>query len=536
MYLNYFGLTEKPFHSTPDPRFLYSSPSHREALAALIYGIEQRQGFATIVGEVGVGKTTILRAFLEHVNPELDRTIYIYNSNLTFKALLQRILDELDQEQSSHDVEEMIRQLQDVLIAQYRKKGTIVLLIDEAQNMPTATLENLRMLSNIETTTDKLLQIILIGQPELDTLLEENTLRQLRQRITLRTVIRPLTKAESLSYIQHRLAKSGAKLETVFERKAVNLIIRTAEGIPRRLNILCDNVLLTGFGYGQKPIPVKTVREVIADIDGGHSQAVMKWAPLSIAALLALVAIPWVYGTQDIFSGSSPEQKEVALQFKTQEDKDVTPTSNVDYRKVRNATTQKRSQSIMPPSMRVSSATDLTLAKHLPPPLIHGSVSLVEESSKQEGAESPTEYHTVQIINTKEKDEMSLLPTSETLTASTPPLESKKGSRRDPPLVVQKENPSRKGMKMPGANIHTRSRSQHAKEITSLTNSHSSLRSSVNILTYTIKSGDTLDSLLRNVYGRSSPRRMNLVLQHNPHIKSPGRLYPGQQLTFPALP
>ncbi len=537
MYLQFFGLTEKPFHSTPDPRFLYTSPSHREALAALIYGVEQRQGFATIVGEVGVGKTTILRAFLEHVNGELDRTIYIYNSNLTFKALLQRILDELDQEPCSHDVESMIQQLQDVLIAQYRKEGTIVLLIDEAQNMPVNTLENLRMLSNIETTTDKLLQIILIGQPELDTVLQENSLRQLRQRITLRTVILPLTKAESLAYIQHRLAKSGVKLETVFESKAVNLIIRTAEGVPRRLNILCDNVLLTGFGYSQKPIPVKTVKEVIADIEGEYSDGIRKWALASIAALLAIVTIPWVVGTQDIFSTRSPKDNEPTHQLLTKKDHPNAPTSIQEHQLTNNQRDVVKTEQISSALALPSSVTDLSLALDEPAPFTPNNDSFETNGQKTQemGKKQTTQYTSeiAQVIrreenNSDQRKKLSTVyhaPQAELNSMDTTPLELS--------LRGNSKNLSNKPRQKSQSDIFTKSSTHHRNNPSTLTLTDSSLSRLQKTQTYTIKNGDTLDSLLRTVYGRSSPTRMKQVLYHNPHIKSPSRLYPGQELTFP---
>ena len=168
MYLNFFGFRKEPFHITPDPEFLYLSPSHKQALGSIIYGIKQRKGFIAIVGEVGVGKTTILRAYLEKTRPQKGKTIYIFHSNVSFPLLLKTILQGLGLTPVSETPSEMLKQLHEALIEEYRSGGTVVLLIDEAQNMPIRTLENLRMLSNLESSTDKLIQTVLIGQPELE--------------------------------------------------------------------------------------------------------------------------------------------------------------------------------------------------------------------------------------------------------------------------------------------------------------------------------------------------------------------------------
>ncbi|MDH3772231.1 MAG: AAA family ATPase, partial [Nitrospirota bacterium] len=178
MYLAYYGLQREPFHTTPDPSFLFLSPSHKEALGAIIYGVEKRKGFIAIIGEVGTGKTSILRAYLERKAPQKQKTIYIFNPVLSFHELLIAIFRGLELVPRHDDVPEMVNQLHEALVAEFQAGGTVVLAIDEAQNMPVETLENLRMLSNLETSTDKLIQIILLGQPELDSLLKQSSLRQ----------------------------------------------------------------------------------------------------------------------------------------------------------------------------------------------------------------------------------------------------------------------------------------------------------------------------------------------------------------------
>ena len=277
MYLNFYSLKREPFHITPDPEFLYLSPSHKEALAAIIYGIEQRKGFVGIIGAVGVGKTTIVRTYLESVNKEKTKVIYIFNARLTFEGLLRAIYQELDLALNTNDIFDMINNLYKVLIDEYVKGNNIVLVIDEAQNIPIDTLEDLRMLSNLETSKDKLIQIVLIGQPEFGEGLNLERLRQLKQRIAIRANILPLSDKESLQYIEHRLRKAGLHSGAVFTQDALKLISKTANGIPRIINIMCDNALINGFGYQEKPVSSKIVREVIRDTEGKRRKSHLTW-------------------------------------------------------------------------------------------------------------------------------------------------------------------------------------------------------------------------------------------------------------------
>ena len=290
MYLDFYGLTREPFQITPDPEFLFLSPSHKEALASVIYGVEQRRGFVAIVGEVGVGKTTLLRSFLEKANRERLKIIYVFHSNISFHALLKTIFLELGIAAVSGDVPDLVHRLHRVLIDEYRKGNPVVLVIDEAQNMPVETLENLRMLSNLETSTDKLLQIVLCGQPELEQLLNRKELRQFRQRIAVRAALSPLSREESLQYIRHRLSKSLRKDTRIFSAGALDRIVRKSKGIPRTINILCDNALITGYGYQERKVSSRTVKEIIADLEGKKKPAFSRWSAAAAAFFLLLAA------------------------------------------------------------------------------------------------------------------------------------------------------------------------------------------------------------------------------------------------------
>lgn len=296
MYESFYNLRANPFHITADPAFLYLSPSHREALAAIAYGIGRKKGFIGITGEIGVGKTTVLRSYLEgigipNVQPP-EHIIYIFNANLSFPALLHTICRELDMPSTEGmEVYEIVNHLYTLLIELYRKQQTVVVVIDEAQNMPIETLENLRMLSNLETSRDKLIQIVLVGQPELDALLKRHELRQLRQRIAVRAQIRPLDAAESMAYLRHRLSLVTENPLDVFTPGALRAIVRSSGGAPRVINILADNALIAGFGYEKKPVTARIVREVVNDYTGQSNKSVFRLMLGTAAVALVLAGI-----------------------------------------------------------------------------------------------------------------------------------------------------------------------------------------------------------------------------------------------------
>jgi general secretion pathway protein A len=304
MYLSYYNLKKEPFHITPDPDFLFFSESHKQALASIIYCTEKKKGFVAITGGVGLGKTTILRSYLERMDNKRLKTIYVFNPNIPFKSLVAIIFHELGIKPLSYDISDMVEQLHLALIEEYSAGNDVILIIDEAQNMPVDTLENLRMLSNLETSTDKLIQIVLIGQPELDDILNKYELRQLKQRIAIRATICPLTREESLMYIKHRLKKAGLKegqLFTIFTKSALQLIIKHAKGIPRTINILCDNALINGFGYQQCPITLAIVKEVIADFKIKKDHFYLKAQYIYLTSLLLLFLIFWLSPYRPLF-------------------------------------------------------------------------------------------------------------------------------------------------------------------------------------------------------------------------------------------
>ncbi|MBW1855202.1 MAG: AAA family ATPase [Deltaproteobacteria bacterium] len=266
MYNTLYNFTEKPFNVTPDPTFLYLTESHKEALASMMYGINERKGFISITGEVGTGKTTLIHTLLGNLNEKV-KTVFIFHTNTTFEQLLKNILHELDIPVNGDDKITLLHKLNDYLIKRLSKDETLTIIIDEAQNLPKEVMEELRMLSNLETSKSKLLQILLVGQPELEMKLNSEDLRQLKQRIGIRRQIKPLSREESRKYIDHRLNLVGSSSKMVFSSEALSLICTYARGIPRVINVLCDNAFLIGYSESKKRINAHIVREVIKDME-----------------------------------------------------------------------------------------------------------------------------------------------------------------------------------------------------------------------------------------------------------------------------
>lgn len=267
LYQSHFGLTHAPFNVTPDPGFLYLSTSHREALAQLSYGIKARKGFVVLTGEVGTGKTTLIHSLLNDL-PEGTHTALVFSTVVTPIDLLRYVCEEfrlIELRQARAELHDYLVLLNEFLLEKYRSGDNCVLIIDEAQNLSAEVLESVRVLSNFETSTDKLLQILLVGQPELSARLNTPELRQLKQRVTLRHHLRALSVKECQEYIANRLQKAGGN-PAIFTATATEAIYQYSSGIPRLVNILCDNSLLTGYAVGKHEVDATIVREVADDL------------------------------------------------------------------------------------------------------------------------------------------------------------------------------------------------------------------------------------------------------------------------------
>jgi general secretion pathway protein A len=289
MYLSHFGFAEWPFSNTPDPRFVYLSPRHEEALAHLLYGVRERGGFVQLTGEVGTGKTTTCRYLLSQLPEGVDVALVV-NPMLTPEELLATVCDELG---APYAAEARTRKtfvdvLYRHLLAAHGRGRRTVLIIDEAQNLSADALEQLRLLTNLETSTDKLLQIILIGQPELTALLARTQLRQVAQRVTARYHLRPFAERDTRAYIARRLLVAGQNLR-LFEPGALRVVHRASRGVPRLINVICDRALLGAFAEGKRVVSARTVRRAAREVAGEAGGRPPRW--LRTAAAVAAVAV-----------------------------------------------------------------------------------------------------------------------------------------------------------------------------------------------------------------------------------------------------
>jgi general secretion pathway protein A len=266
IYNPYFGFSENPFNISPDPEFLYRSPQHEEALANLIYGVRSRKGFIVLTGEVGTGKTTMLECLRDYLDTMRTEFAFIFNSRLTPDQFFEMLAYDFDLECDRKSKTDVLFALNTLLIKQAEKGRTCVLLVDEAHNLEWDVLEEIRLLGNLENRGGKLLQIILAGQPELDRKLDAPNLRQLKQRIVLRCNLNPLEPNEAIGYIQTRLARAGMPDQGIFSPELLEEIYKRARGIPRVINLICDNLLVTAFAMERKTCTIEMLDEVCQDL------------------------------------------------------------------------------------------------------------------------------------------------------------------------------------------------------------------------------------------------------------------------------
>ena len=290
MYESFFVLKEKPFTLTPNPRFLFLSKTHNEVYAHLIYGIESRAGFVEVTGEVGTGKTTILRTLLSHLDEEKYRVAFIFNPKLTAFELLRNINREFGVADDGLSNPDLIHSLNKFLLAENQAGRTPILVIDEAQNLSGEVLEQIRLLSNLETEEDKLIQIILVGQPELRHHLSDHSLRQLNQRIAVRYQLRPLNREETSSYILHRLNIAGRPDGNIFSPAALKRAFQCSGGIPRRINLICDRALLTAYSEERGVVSPRDINQAVAELAGmGEGSQGGRKAPWQVLSAIVIV-------------------------------------------------------------------------------------------------------------------------------------------------------------------------------------------------------------------------------------------------------
>ena len=282
MYEQFYGLRERPFDLTPDPRYLVGTDVHREALSNLEYAISSRKGITLLVGEAGTGKTTVIRAAIEK-QPARTLCVHLHNPALTRLEFVEMLAARFGLSPLAHTSKTtLLLELEDLLRKRRDANETTVLIVDEAQSLPLELLEEIRLLTNIETNAEKLLSLVIAGQPEVASRFTDDSLRQLKQRIALRCELRPLNLRESVEYMAGRIAAAGGRPAQIFTREAVLLIHEHSRGIPRTINVIADNALVSGFAAQQRPVMTQLVREVCLDFDIAGPTRVIEPAAASL--------------------------------------------------------------------------------------------------------------------------------------------------------------------------------------------------------------------------------------------------------------
>jgi general secretion pathway protein A len=266
MYNAFFGFSESPFSLSPDPSFFYRSEQHEEALANLVYGVQARKGFIVLTGEVGTGKTTMLECLRDFLESQYIEFAFLFNSRINSDQFFEMIAYDLNLDCARTSKTDVLFALNDLLVQQAQDSRTVVLIVDEAHNLDWEVLEEIRLLGNLENRNGKLLQIILSGQPELDRKLDAPNLRQLKQRIVLRCNLQPFTLRDAVDYMESRLEKAGMPQQTVFSEELMAEVHIRTQGIPRVINAVCDNLLLTAFAMEQKTCDVSMLDEICRDM------------------------------------------------------------------------------------------------------------------------------------------------------------------------------------------------------------------------------------------------------------------------------
>jgi general secretion pathway protein A len=301
MYRKYYGFKERPFEITPDPNFVYLSEIHQEALAHLTYAIKEGKGFSVITGEAGTGKTTLVHMLLSKLEGNV-RTSYIFNPIMDRADFLNYVCDDLGIESKGMKTRgQSLTALHNFLLGCYERDEKVFLIIDEAQSLEPALLQEVRLLTNLETSKSKLLHVILLGQPELDRILKEARFRPLKQRITVRYRLRSLKLKETKEYILFRLKRAGSRKISIFDKGAIREIYRYSRGIPRLINIVCDNALLTGFSLEENRIGKTIIRDVIRNLEGSEKGESKKRSLLTILFLVLLTLIFMLFFLEPVY-------------------------------------------------------------------------------------------------------------------------------------------------------------------------------------------------------------------------------------------
>lgn len=499
MYLSFYRLHSAPFSITPDPAFLYWTPDHQEAYASLLHGVESQKGFICLCGQVGCGKTTVLRSYLDQLDRDHVKAVYLINPEQTFDEVLRAMGKELGLTLPDGTTSEAVEALHEYLLERHQAGERVVLLVDEAQRMPAETIERLRILSNLETAKAKLLQIVLCGQRELDTLLAQDNLRQIRERIAVRAQFKPLAPAQAAGYIRHRVECAGGQADRLFTRSALKEIVRQTKGNPRLINVLCENALIGGFAKRERAVSARTVREAL-DVFGERPtpRAVgrLAWVAAAVCVLIAALAV-------------------VVM------NKDMLPLAEGSVRVVEQPPVPSPEEAPVPePAAQPAPAWS-------PPP----QPARLESAPQSEHFSAPAEVAQAEPPTPAEaalknaEAALSLLKTNPA------------------PAAAAKTDLPQSSVPMPEARDGRAGAANAYAPVVSLGAMYGvpvlqigggeELHSDAPTVWVTVAPGDTLDKLIRSANGVSTPRLVRRTLALNPELANPALIHPGQEIAIP---
>jgi len=522
MYCTYYKLLEKPFDVTPDPRFLYLTDGHRETLASIVYGIREKRGFITVVGEVGTGKTTLLNAAMDQMD-EKTRVAFIVNTDVTFEEMLNMALYEWGLVKDDEKVSKVdaIGRLNRFAIDQLKTGGNVVLIVDEAQNLDYRVMENLRLLSNLETRKHKLIQIVLSGQPELDAKLSRHELRQLAQRISFKRYVLPLDESDTYAYLRHRLKMVQKTEVSLFTPLAEQLIWEFSKGVPRRINILCDNAFLIGYGLEMKQINEGVIWEAAEDLKWRSSPDAKKpweapfpkstaftWveprphrrsfkltAAMVAAGILILAGGVWINNNPfnaakltGFIGRIQNTPLEIVHPKPILEKVPVSPLVIPEHQNVKPETKTQKFPEKKPEPQKIEKTADNIF-------LSVSNYHLVKEKSPDQIIQDYKIENTTPETAIKEND----------------------------PSEIQVKNTEKQPLSMPDSRADDKVQSNPAAPAIEKTN----------VLKVKIKKGDTLFGILTQALGGYDGQLVTKVLRENPEIADPDKILAGQEIKLP---
>jgi general secretion pathway protein A len=520
MYTHYFELREKPFNVTPDPRFFYMNPVYREAYASLQTGIQERKGFVVMTGEVGTGKTTLLRLLMKNLEANV-RFAYYYHTTLSFEELLIYTCEELGLTVPKGGRLRKIQTLNEFLIEQLRCGGTAALLIDEAQHLSEHVLESLRLLSNLETGTEKLLQIVLVGQPELEAKLAQPSLRQLKQRVAVACSLDRLKDREIKAYIQFRLESVGCKRKDLFHPAAIERIAIYSSGVPRLINIICDNALTIAYASSERRVSREMIEEVATDLR--LSQAGPALAPTVVTSQAAPVA-PALAPVAELVPAAAP------VPTVAEEPVARPPAPSYTTEPYVAAPVQRRARRL--PRWMVAAAA-LVVAGGVAiwqADQLAGVGAVAWQRATTASALTATVATAVWDTAKSQMENLTAKPTRPVATLSAPPvLESSEPPRKAPAApdsVVDAVATQRAATPPPAKGSYEDERRLPETVPVSLPPRQGAV---------VLQRGGTVSSLAYSAYGRYDMLAIDLIKELNPHIEDLDRIRPGARLALPPL-